>query len=152
MLAALALAAGIRNMGPEYRAEQAFRGALDRFAPASRTLLEKREGFGRALREAQRTPAEVAAALEEQSRSWDAQREALATPRLAPGGSLPGLQTGLVRYATLQRDLTLLMAEVVRDGRAERVAALKQAQQTLRAAETELEAALDAARKENRAK
>jgi rhomboid protease GluP len=152
MLAALALAAGIRNMGPEYRAEQAFRDALDRFAPASRTLLEEREGFGRALREAQRTPAEVAAALEEQSRSWDAQREALATPRLAPGGSLPGLQTGLVRYSTLQRDLTLLMAEVVRDGRAERVAALKQAQQALRAAETELEAALDAARKENRRK
>ena len=152
MIVAIALAAGIRNMGPEYRAEQAFRGALDRFAPASRTLLEEREGFGRALRKAQRTPAEVAAALEEQSRRWDAQREALATPRLAPGGSLPGLQTGLVRYATLQRDLTLLMAEVVRDGRAERVAALKQAQQTLRTAETELEAALDAARKENRAK
>jgi hypothetical protein len=44
------------------------------------------------------------------------------------------------------------MAEVVRDGRAERVAALKQAQQTLRAAEAELEAALDATRKETRGK
>ncbi len=152
MIVAIALAAGIRNMGPEYRAEQAFRGALDRFAPASRTLLEERETLGRALREAQRAPAEVAAALEEQSRSWEAQREALATPHLAPGGTLPGLQTGLVRYATLQRDLALLMAEVVRDGRAERVAALKQAQQTLRTAETELEAALEAVRKETRGK
>jgi len=152
MIVAVALAAGIRNMGPEYRAEQAFRGALDRFASTSRTLLDERERLGRALREAQRTPAEVAAALEAQSRQWEAQREALATPQLAPGGTLPGLQTGLVRYATLQRELTLLMAEVVRDGRAERVAALKQAQQTLRAAETELDAALDAARKGTREK
>jgi hypothetical protein len=44
------------------------------------------------------------------------------------------------------------MAEVVRDGRDERVAALKQAQQTLRAAEAELGAALDAARKETAGK
>jgi rhomboid protease GluP len=148
LIVAVALAAGTRNVGPDYRAGQAFRGALDRFAPASRALLEERERLGRELREAQRTPADVAAALAAQSRRWEAQREALATPHLAPGGPLPGLQTGLVRYATLQRDLALLMAEVVRDGRAERVAALKQAQQTLRAAETELEAALDAARKE----
>ena len=152
MIVAVALAAGTRNVGPDYRAGQAFRGALDRFAPASRALLEERERLGRELRGAQRTPAEVAAALEEQSRRWEAQREALATPHLAPGGTLPGLQAGLVRYATLQRDLTLLMAEVVRDGRAERVAALKQAQQTLRAAEAEVEAALDAARKETREK
>jgi len=149
---AVALAAGIRNTGPEYRAGQAFRGALDRFTPASRALLEERERLGHELREAQRTPAEVAAALEDQSRRWDAQREALATPNLTPGGTLPGLQTGLVRYASLQRDLTRLMAEVVRDGRGERVAALKQAQQTLRAAEAELEAALHAARKETRGK
>ncbi|HET9043610.1 MAG TPA: hypothetical protein VFN70_10715, partial [Burkholderiales bacterium] len=79
-------------------------------------------------------------------------REALAAPHLAPGGTLPGLQTGLVHYATLQRDLALRMAEVVRDGRDERVAALKQAQQTLRAAEAELGAALDAARKETSGK
>jgi rhomboid protease GluP len=148
LIVAVALAAGTRNVGPDYRAGQAFRGALDRFAPASRALLEERERLGRELREAQRTPADVAAALAAQSRRWEAQREALATPHLAPGGPLPGLQTGLVRYTALQRDLALLMAEVVRDGRAERVAALKQAQQTLRAAETELEAALDAARKE----
>ena len=148
LIVAVALGAGTRNVGPDYRAGQAFRGALDRFAPASRALLEERERLGRELREAQRTPADVAAALEAQSRRWEAQSEALAAPHLASGGTLPGLQTGLVRYATLQRDLALLMAEVVRDGRAERVAALKQAQQTLRAAETELEAALDAARKE----
>jgi rhomboid protease GluP len=122
------------------------------FAPASRALLEERERLGRELREAQRTPADVAAALEAQSRRWEAQREALAAPHLAPGGTLPGLQTGLVRYATLQRDLALRMAEVVRDGRDERVAALKQAQQTLRAAEAELGAALDAARKETSGK
>ena len=152
MIVAVALAAGTRNVGPDYRAGQAFRGALDRFAPASRALLEERERLGRELREAQRTPADVAAALEAQSRRWEAQREALAAPHLAPGGTLPGLQTGLVRYATLQRDLALLMAEVVRDGRAERVAALKQAQQTLRAAETDLEAAFDAARKETSGK
>jgi rhomboid protease GluP len=148
IVAVLSLAAGIRNAGPEYRTEQAFRGALDRFAPASRALLEERERLGRELRAAQRTPADVAAALEAQSRQWEAQREALAAPPLPPGGTLTGLQTGLVRYATLQRDLALLMAEVVREGRADRVAALKQAQQTLRAAESELEAAFDAARKE----
>ena len=152
MVVALSLAAGIRNVGPDYRAERAFRGALDAFAPASRALLEERERLGRELREAQRTPADVAATLEAQSRRWEAQREALVAPRLAPGGTLPGLQTGLARYATLQRDLALRMAEVVRDGRDERVAALKQAQQTLRAAEAELGAALDAARKETSGK
>lgn len=152
MVLALPLAAGVRNVGPDYRAERAFRSALDAFAPASRALLEERERLGRELREAQRSPADVAAALEAQSRRWEAQREALAAPHLAPGGTLPGLQTGLMRYATLQRDVALRMAEVVRDGRDERVAALKQAQQTLRAAEAELGAALDAARKETSGK
>jgi rhomboid protease GluP len=148
---AVSLAAGTRNVGPDYRAGQAFRGALDRFAPDSRALLEERERLGRELRAAQRTPADVAAALGS-NRDAGRHNDALAAPHLAPGGTLPGLQAGLVRYATLQRDLALLMAEVVRDGRDERVAALKQAQQTLRAAETDLEAAFDAARKETSGK
>ena len=145
--AAAGLVAGVHNVGPEYRAEQAFRGALDRVAPASRELLEERERLGRELREGQRAPDDVAAALEGQSARWEAQREALASPHLAPGGPLPALQAELVRYATLQRDVTHLMAEAVHDGRPEKVEALRKAQQTLRATEVDLEAALEAARK-----
>jgi rhomboid protease GluP len=144
---AVALAAGIRNVGPEYRAELAFRGALDRLAPASRELLEERERLGRELREGRRAPADVAAALEQHAVRWDAEREALAAPRLPAGGPLPALQTGLARYASLQRDVARLMAEVVRDGRPDQVEALRKEQQTLRAAEVDLEAALEAARK-----
>jgi rhomboid protease GluP len=146
LAAAVALAAGLRNVGPEYRAEQAFRGALDRVAAESRALLDEREQLGRELREGQRAPVDVATALEGQSARWEAQREALAAPRLAPEGPLPSLQAGLVRYATLQRDVAHLMAEVVQEGRPERVEALRKAQQTLRATEADLEAALEAAR------
>jgi rhomboid protease GluP len=145
--AAVGLVAGIRNVAPEYRAEQAFRGALDGVAPASRELLEERERLGRELRGGQRAPGDVAAALEEQSARWEVQREALAAPRLASGGPLPTLQAGLVRYTTLQRDITHLMAEAVNDGQPDRVEALRKAQQTLRETEADLEAALEAARK-----
>jgi hypothetical protein len=60
---------------------------------------------------------------------------------------LPALQTGLARYASLQRDVARLMAEVVRDGRPDQVEALRKERETLRAAEVDLEAALEAARK-----
>lgn len=146
------LAALIRSAGPEYRAEQAFRGALDRFAPASRDLLDDRERLGRELREGRREPAEVATALEEHAAKWDAQRAVLAAPRLAPGGPLPGLQTGLVRYTAVQRDVSRLMAGAVREGRPDTVAALRKSQQELRAAEAELERALEAARAEKPAR
>lgn len=143
---AVAVASGIPNAGPEYRAEQSFRGALDRVAAASRELLEERERLGRELREGKRVPGDVAAALEGQSARWEAQRASLAAPRLAPGGPLPLLQSGMVRYATLQRDVSHLMAEVVNDERPERLEALRKAQQTLRATEADLDAALEAAR------
>jgi rhomboid protease GluP len=146
LAAAVALAAGLRNVGPEYRAEQAFRGALDRVAAESRALLDEREQLGRELREGLRAPGDVSTALEGQSARWEAQRAALAAPRLAPEGPLPSLQAGLVRYATLQRDVAHLMAEVVQDGQPERMEALRKAQQTLRATEADLEAALEAAR------
>jgi rhomboid protease GluP len=145
---AVVLAAGVRNLGPEHRAEQAFRGALDRFAPASRELLEARERLGRELREGRRAAGDVVAALEAQSERWEAERAALDAPRLASAGALPGLQGGLVRYASLQRDYTRLLAQAVRDGRPERADELREVQQTLRAAEQTLEAALDTARKE----
>lgn len=144
--AAAALAAGIRSAGPEYRAEQAFRGALDRLAPASGALLDERERLGRELREGRRAPEEVAAALERHSAQWEALRAALAAPRLASGEPLSRLQSGLVRYTALQRDLTHLMSEAMHEGQADTAAALGTAQQALRAAEADVEAALEAAR------
>lgn len=146
---AVAVSAGIRSAGPAYHAEQAFRGALDGFAPASRALLEERERLGRELRAGSRLPAEAAAALDDHARRWDAERMRLAAPRLAPAGPLPGLQSALVRYAALQRDVTGLMAQVIRDEDPAQIEALRASQQELRAAEQALEAALDAARRES---
>jgi rhomboid protease GluP len=146
IVAAGALGAGIRSVGPEYRAEQAFRGVLDRFAPASRDLLDERERLGRELRDGTRRPDEAAATLERHATQWEAFRAALARPRLAPAGPLPGLQAGLVRYATLQRDVAHLMADAVREGRPGTIATLRDAQHALRAAEADLESALEAAR------